>query len=349
MLTTCNGQIDSFVYQDGINSDVCYWLGTTTSNLTGAYAKCVSEGGYPALVADVSMDNAVDAFLTSKGLGSTEVYIGYDVDTTVTNYRLRTLSGQLQSYENFFSYNMNSATWHCVSMYSSAWFAEKCNEDYHFLCSNLSNILAPPTTTTPQTTTEYSSTTESTTYPSTSSPSSSSESTSTTTSPPTSSQSPSTTTFSSLSSQSTSTTTTSSTSSHSTSATTSPSTSSQSTSTTTSPSTTGTTTPSQGCACPTNCVPVSNTVTINSTEELNAKIAELKKEIEVEKSTLSSNIRKKTSADDPRPSAKTFGFIGVIIISVVLGGIVALDIPRLVIGLKGLKTNVFKFCKKFKK
>lgn len=67
MLATCNGQIDSFIYQDGINGDVCYWLGTTTSNLTGAYAKCVSEGGYPALVADVSMDNAVDAFLTSKG------------------------------------------------------------------------------------------------------------------------------------------------------------------------------------------------------------------------------------------------------------------------------------------
>lgn len=80
-------------------------------------------------------------FIIVYSLGSTEVYIGYDVDTTVTNYRLRTLSGQLQSYENFFSYNMNSATWHCVSMYSSAWFAEKCDEDYHFLCSNLSNIL----------------------------------------------------------------------------------------------------------------------------------------------------------------------------------------------------------------
>lgn len=80
-------------------------------------------------------------FIIVFSLGSTEVYIGYDVDTTVTNYRLRTLSGQLQSYENFFSYNMNSATWHCVSMYSSAWFAEKCDEDYHFLCSNLSNIL----------------------------------------------------------------------------------------------------------------------------------------------------------------------------------------------------------------
>lgn len=65
--TTCNGQLDSFIYQDVSNGDVCYWLGATTSNFTEAYAKCVSEGGYPAIVADASMDNSVHAFLTSKG------------------------------------------------------------------------------------------------------------------------------------------------------------------------------------------------------------------------------------------------------------------------------------------
>lgn len=67
LATTCNGQVNSFVYQGGSNGDVCYWVGATTSNITGAYAKCVSEGGYPAIVADGPMDNAVDAFLTSVG------------------------------------------------------------------------------------------------------------------------------------------------------------------------------------------------------------------------------------------------------------------------------------------
>lgn len=84
-------------------------------------------------------------------------------------------------------------------------------------------------------------------------------------------------------------------------------------------------------------------------EEFNVKIVELKKEIEVEKFILLFNICKKMFVDDLWLFVKIFGFIGVIIIFVVLGGIVVLDILRFVIGLKGLKINVFKFCKKFKK
>lgn len=84
-------------------------------------------------------------------------------------------------------------------------------------------------------------------------------------------------------------------------------------------------------------------------EEFNVKIVELKKEIEVEKFILLFNICKKMLVDDFWLFVKIFGFIGVIIIFVVLGGIVVLDILRFVIGLKGLKINVLKFCKKFKK
>ena len=72
-------------------------------------------------------------------LRSTEVYLGYDVDTT-SNYRLTTLSGQEQTYKNFYSTNINSADWHCVSTYISSWFPEQCNNAYYFLCSNISNL-----------------------------------------------------------------------------------------------------------------------------------------------------------------------------------------------------------------
>lgn len=81
-------------------------------------------------------------------------------------------------------------------------------------------------------------------------------------------------------------------------------------------------------------------------EEFNVKIVELKKEIEVEKFILLFNICKKMLVDDLWLFVKIFGFIGVIIIFVVLGGIVVLDILRFVIGLKGLKINLLKFCKK---
>jgi hypothetical protein len=119
------------------------------------------------------------------------------------------------------------------------------------------------------------------------------------------------------------------------------------TTTTTTESTTITTpsTSSQGnCTCPAGCVVKYNSTTY-SQEELNAEITQMKKELEVEKSTLSSTIRKKTSADDPRPSAKTTGYFGIIIIVFVIGGIVALDFPTLVIKLKTLAESLIKLLK----
>ncbi|XP_061166427.1 uncharacterized protein LOC133175349 [Saccostrea echinata] len=100
----------------------------------------------------------------------------------------------------------------------------------------------------------------------------------------------------------------------------------------------------QNCTCPNGCI-IRYTSTINSTEELDAIIAEIKNRMRVKKSTLSSTIRKRISADGPRPSAKTFGYIGVIIIVLVLGGIVALDSPLLLAELKRIGVNVLNLIK----
>ncbi|XP_061196575.1 serine-rich adhesin for platelets-like [Saccostrea echinata] len=286
----CNGLGTNTLFYNESYGPVCFWVSTIKRNLTSAQTKCVDEGGSLAIVKDDSTNTAVNNFLDSVGRGNSEVYIGYDVDTT-SNYKLTTLSGQAQQYENFYAKNLNHADWHCVSLYLTYWYAEKCDHSYYFLCSTIPNRVPSNIITTESATTT---------------------------------ESPATTTKSLTTTESTSSITEP-----------------------TSPSTmlTATSSTSQNCTCPEGCV-VRYTATINSTEELNAKIAEIKKEIQVEKSTLSSSVRKKTSATDSRPSAKTFGFVGIIIITFVLGGIVALDFPMLIVGLKKFGACAIKLIKK---
>lgn len=84
-----------------------------------------------------------------------------------------------------------------------------------------------------------------------------------------------------------------------------------------------------GCKCP--CDRVKNQVIIHDTKELELKIADLKKDLEIKKSTvLSSQLRKRTSANDDRVSAKTVGAIlGPLLIAMILGLIVISDLPIL--------------------
>lgn len=86
---------------------------------------------------------------------------------------------------------------------------------------------------------------------------------------------------------------------------------------------------SSGCKCP--CERVKNQVIIHDTKELELKIADLKKDLEIKKSTvLSSQLRKRTSANDDRVSAKTVGAIlGPLLIAMILGLIVISDLPIL--------------------
>ncbi|XP_062611207.1 uncharacterized protein LOC134273055 [Saccostrea cucullata] len=81
------------------------------------------------------------------------------------------------------------------------------------------------------------------------------------------------------------------------------------------------------CTCPCDRVhPVQNL----TAEELNNKIEELKKELVVNTRTLSSFIRKRTSASDERPSATGVGVIlGVGILTFLCAIIFIPDIPKL--------------------
>lgn len=71
-------------------------------------------------------------------------------------------------------------------------------------------------------------------------------------------------------------------------------------------------------------------------EILVSKINEMKKELQVNTSELTSTKIKKISAPDSRTSASVAGYVGIIFIVVVLGSIVILDFPTLVIQIKGL-------------
>lgn len=62
---------------------------------------------------------------------------------------------------------------------------------------------------------------------------------------------------------------------------------------------------------------------------LQSRIEVRKKLLTVNKSLLSSTIRKKESANDSRPSAKGIGAVGVLFIIFVFGGIVLLDLHSL--------------------
>ena len=83
------------------------------------------------------------------------------------------------------------------------------------------------------------------------------------------------------------------------------------------------------CKCP--CSRMKNRVIIKNEEELLTKIDNMKKELAVKKSLLSSSIRKKTSAVDPRPSASIVGgTISVVVIATVVGLIVLSDLTRVI-------------------
>ncbi|XP_021350527.1 uncharacterized protein LOC110448558 [Mizuhopecten yessoensis] len=88
--------------------------------------------------------------------------------------------------------------------------------------------------------------------------------------------------------------------------------------TTTAITTPASTTALECCAC----TPVRPTISVQQAEE---RAEQLARELQVDVSTLSSTIRKKTSAKDERPSAKMVGSIGIIMLSLTLGLVVVLD------------------------
>ena len=59
------------------------------------------------------------------------------------------------------------------------------------------------------------------------------------------------------------------------------------------------------------------------------KIQQMQKELKVDVEKLSSTIRSKTCAEDPRPSAKNIGILGIITLSITFGSLVLMDIITL--------------------
>ncbi|XP_060066251.1 integumentary mucin C.1-like [Ylistrum balloti] len=99
------------------------------------------------------------------------------------------------------------------------------------------------------------------------------------------------------------------------------------TTTTPQPTTTTTTMPT---TTQQNCIPCScytNTTHNKTVEEFRE---EVRKTLLVDTSTLSSSIRKKTSASDPRPSAAAVGYLGVVLMTVVFGGILLMDAGNII-------------------
>ena len=86
------------------------------------------------------------------------------------------------------------------------------------------------------------------------------------------------------------------------------------------------------CICESTCTYTSSatqTLYANMTDELNSKLEEIVNAIKVDKSTLSSSVNKKISADDPRPSSTGIGVVGILMLVIVIGGIIVLDAPVL--------------------
>ncbi|OWF39242.1 hypothetical protein KP79_PYT20297 [Mizuhopecten yessoensis] len=81
---------------------------------------------------------------------------------------------------------------------------------------------------------------------------------------------------------------------------------------------------------------------INSSElqALQAEVVKLKQSLAVNKSALSSTIRRKNSAPDMRISSKIMGYVGGAIMAVIFGGLVIIDLPTIAKALKLMKRNV---------
>ena len=67
---------------------------------------------------------------------------------------------------------------------------------------------------------------------------------------------------------------------------------------------------------------------------------EIQKRLAVNASSLSSTVRRLTSAEDTRPSAQSIGYLGVGFIVVILGSIVVIDLNGLVRDVKVLVRNL---------
>ncbi|OWF34652.1 hypothetical protein KP79_PYT11421 [Mizuhopecten yessoensis] len=70
------------------------------------------------------------------------------------------------------------------------------------------------------------------------------------------------------------------------------------------------------------------------TKELQARLDNLKEETKVDEEMLSSTIRKRTSASDPRPSSTYVGFVGVVLLSAIFVPLLTADLSRVIIALK---------------
>lgn len=66
----------------------------------------------------------------------------------------------------------------------------------------------------------------------------------------------------------------------------------------------------------------------NEKSTINVTAEDLVRALSVNKSSLSSVRRSKTSADDPRPSARYLGSVGIAMLSVVFGLLIVLDAFR---------------------
>lgn len=83
------------------------------------------------------------------------------------------------------------------------------------------------------------------------------------------------------------------------------------------------------CRCPCSSVGVVP-IKQDEVEKLEQRLGELKSNLTVLRNSTSKAIRSKISADDPRPSAKSLGFVlGAGILICVFGGIIISDLPEL--------------------
>lgn len=69
-------------------------------------------------------------------------------------------------------------------------------------------------------------------------------------------------------------------------------------------------------------------VCVEKNETLEEKIEKIVSDLKVDTSELSSTKRQKSCAEDPRPTAKNVGMLGVAIIALLIGLIISVDIIR---------------------
>ncbi|XP_060075008.1 mucin-2-like [Ylistrum balloti] len=90
--------------------------------------------------------------------------------------------------------------------------------------------------------------------------------------------------------------------------------------------------------------PCHYTIFGNISDELQVKLDILREQTKVDEETLSSTIRKRTCANDPRPSAAHVGYGGIAMLSVVFGGIVLPDLFPALQTLYNIAENIVQHC-----